>query len=140
MFLIYRKSFAKARLLTLASVIALSPGLANAAAAEEEQTQEAGSDGERRSDRSSNDRGSIVVTGQSLETPVMESPLPVILLADDALVHRRRGTLGETLEGLPGVHMDNFGGAREEDKHRIVLTRQHAVSGQPHESRLLWSR
>ena len=110
MFLIYRKSFAKARLLTLASVIALSPGLANAAAAEEEQTQEAGSDGERRSDRSSNDRGSIVVTGQSLETPVMESPLPVILLADDALVHRRRGTLGETLEGLPGVHMDNFGG------------------------------
>lgn len=35
--------------------------------------------------------------------------MPVIVLADDELVHRRRGTLGETLDGLPGVHMDNFG-------------------------------
>lgn len=30
-------------------------------------------------------------------------------LSGDELVHRRRGTLGETLDGLPGIHMDSFG-------------------------------
>ena len=35
---------------------------------------------------------------------------PVQILAGDALMHRRKGGLGETLEGLPGVHLDNFGG------------------------------
>lgn len=50
----------------------------------------------------------IVVTGRSLKTE--ESALPVQVLAGDALVHRRQGGLGETLAGLPGIHLDNFGG------------------------------
>lgn len=50
----------------------------------------------------------IVVTGRSLKTE--ESTLPVQILAGDALVHRRQGGLGETLAGLPGIHLDNFGG------------------------------
>lgn len=53
--------------------------------------------------------GDIVVTGRSLETD-RPAPLPVEILADDALAHRRQGGLGETLAGLPGVHLDNFGG------------------------------
>lgn len=31
-------------------------------------------------------------------------------LSGNELVHRRQGGIGETLAGLPGVHMDNFGG------------------------------
>lgn len=51
----------------------------------------------------------IVVTGYSLDTSESR-PLPVQVLADDELAHRRQGGLGETLAGLPGVHLDNFGG------------------------------
>lgn len=36
--------------------------------------------------------------------------MPVQLLAGEELAHRRQGGLGETLAGLPGVHLDNFGG------------------------------
>lgn len=50
----------------------------------------------------------IVVTGRSLEAE--ENALPVQVLAGDELAHRREGGLGETLAGLPGVHLDNFGG------------------------------
>lgn len=50
----------------------------------------------------------IIVTGRSLESEA--SPLPVQVLAGDELAHRRQGGLGETLAGLPGVHLDNFGG------------------------------
>ncbi|MGK6319898.1 TonB-dependent receptor domain-containing protein [Sphingomonas sp. DT-204] len=50
----------------------------------------------------------IIVTGRSLETE--ETVLPVQVLAGDELAHRRQGGLGETLAGLPGVHLDNFGG------------------------------
>ncbi len=50
----------------------------------------------------------IVVTGRSLE--VDQPALPVQVLAGDDLAHRRQGGLGETLAGLPGVHLDNFGG------------------------------
>ncbi|WP_233503747.1 TonB-dependent receptor domain-containing protein [Sphingomonas psychrotolerans] len=32
------------------------------------------------------------------------------VLSGDELAHRRQGGLGETLAGLPGVHLDNFGG------------------------------
>lgn len=32
------------------------------------------------------------------------------MLAGAELAHRRQGGLGETLAGLPGVHLDNFGG------------------------------
>src|SRR3546814_13829560 len=37
-------------------------------------------------------------------------PLPVQVLSGNDLAHRRQGGLGETLAGLPGVHLDNFGG------------------------------
>ncbi len=52
--------------------------------------------------------GDIVVTGRSFKTE--EKALPVQVLAGDELAHRRQGGLGETLAGLPGVHLDNFGG------------------------------
>lgn len=50
----------------------------------------------------------IVVTGRSLDTE--STILPVQVLSGDQLAHRRQGGLGETLAGLPGVHLDNFGG------------------------------
>ncbi len=40
----------------------------------------------------------------------MPTMTPVQVLAGDELAHRRQGGLGETLAGLPGVHLDNFGG------------------------------
>ena len=52
----------------------------------------------------------IVVTGRSLATAEVTPPLPVEVLSGDELAHRRQGGLGETLAGLPGVHLDNFGG------------------------------
>jgi iron complex outermembrane receptor protein len=73
--------------------------------------QEAADDQEeaRRDERGSSGSSSdVVVTGRSLE--VVETPLPVQVLAGDELAHRRQGGLGETLAGLPGVHLDNFGG------------------------------
>ncbi|MEE2877767.1 MAG: TonB-dependent receptor [Pseudomonadota bacterium] len=36
--------------------------------------------------------------------------IPLQVLSGDEFAHRRQGTLGETLEGLPGIHMDKFGG------------------------------
>lgn len=53
--------------------------------------------------------GSIVVTGLSLNNE-QRVALPVVVLSGDELAHRRQGGLGETLAGLPGVHLDNFGG------------------------------
>jgi iron complex outermembrane recepter protein len=49
----------------------------------------------------------ITVTGNPLGTPQAASP--VTLLAGDALSLRRAGTLGETLDGLPGVSNTGFG-------------------------------
>jgi iron complex outermembrane receptor protein len=48
------------------------------------------------------------VTGRSLDKE--STALPVQVLAGEDLAHRRQGGLGETLAGLPGVHLDNFGG------------------------------
>lgn len=48
----------------------------------------------------------IVVEGRSFRSETT----PVDVLSGAELVRRRQGTLGETLSGLPGVHMDNFGG------------------------------
>lgn len=59
-------------------------------------------------ERSRGRTNDIVVTGRSLE--VDQPALPVQVLAGDDLAHRRQGGLGETLAGLPGVHLDNFGG------------------------------
>lgn len=50
----------------------------------------------------------IVVTGRSLDKE--SAALPVQVLSGEELAHRRQGGLGETLAGLPGVHLDNFGG------------------------------
>ncbi len=36
--------------------------------------------------------------------------VPVEVLAGDELARRRQGGIGETLAGLPGIHLDNFGG------------------------------
>ncbi|MGK6356566.1 TonB-dependent receptor domain-containing protein [Sphingomonas sp. DT-207] len=65
---------------------------------------------DEREEREREERGAsdIIVTGRSLKTE--ESALPVQVLAGEELVHRRQGGLGETLAGLPGVHLDNFGG------------------------------
>ncbi|KHL26895.1 membrane protein [Croceibacterium mercuriale] len=52
--------------------------------------------------------GNIIVTSQAFETK--RTALPVQVLSGDELVHRRQGGLGETLAGLPGVHLDSFGG------------------------------
>lgn len=51
----------------------------------------------------------VVVVGRA-RTQDGPVALPVTVLAGDELAHRRQGGLGETLAGLPGVHLDNFGG------------------------------
>lgn len=89
----------------LASVVFVmgAPAAASAQdAAVEPEREEAG---DRRLRSTPND---IVVTGRSLESDA--TILPVEVLAGEELVHRRQGGLGETLAGLPGVHLDNFGG------------------------------
>lgn len=89
---------AKACFLAFTSVASLisAPALGQETASREGAGEAAGSD-------------RIVVTGQSLAKKDEATPLPVVVLQGDELAHRRRGTLGETLNGLPGVHMDNFG-------------------------------
>lgn len=58
-------------------------------------------------------------TAQRIDTVVVTSTLtgqnaitslPVMVLSGEELANRRLGGLGETLAGLPGVHLDNFGG------------------------------
>ncbi len=56
--------------------------------------------------RTSAAEDTIIVEGRALLTAMT----PVQVLSGDELARRRQGTLGETLSGLPGVHMDNFGG------------------------------
>lgn len=85
--------------LSAASIALVSPAAAWAQdAADEEKPRERAT------------RGDIVVTGASLEREETSEPLPVQVLAGDELAHRRQGGLGETLAGLPGVHLDSFGG------------------------------
>ena len=50
----------------------------------------------------------IEVTGRTFGEA--DEALPVTVLTGEEFVTRRMGTLGETLEALPGVHLDNFGG------------------------------
>lgn len=49
-----------------------------------------------------------VTARREMDTPPSITPSQVLSGAE--LVHRRQGGLGETLAGLPGVHLDNFGG------------------------------
>ncbi|HEX8406470.1 MAG TPA: TonB-dependent receptor [Duganella sp.] len=51
----------------------------------------------------------VVVTA-SRGTEVLPAMTPSQTLSGAELVHRRQGGLGETLAGLPGVHLDSFGG------------------------------
>lgn len=51
----------------------------------------------------------VTVTA-SREGEAQSSFTPAHTLSGAELVHRRQGGLGETLAGLPGVHLDNFGG------------------------------
>lgn len=50
----------------------------------------------------------VVVGEKRAKSPL--AGLPSVTLSGDELAHRRQGGLGETLAGLPGVHLDNFGG------------------------------
>jgi len=59
--------------------------------------------------RTPTDLDQLTVTGDRGVDPSL-TLLPVQVLTGEELVHRRKGALGETLEGLPGVHLDNFGG------------------------------
>lgn len=52
----------------------------------------------------------IVVTALPFERTSLETATPVAVLTGDDLVHRRQATLGDTLVGLPGINVDNFGG------------------------------
>ena len=49
-----------------------------------------------------------VTAHRGMQSPPAITPLQT--LSGTELVHRRQGGLGETLAGLPGVHLDNFGG------------------------------
>jgi iron complex outermembrane recepter protein len=52
----------------------------------------------------------VVVQATPLGHTLAEVATPVVQLRGDALVHRRQATLGETLQGIPGVNSDTFGG------------------------------
>ncbi|WP_022698424.1 TonB-dependent receptor plug domain-containing protein [Euryhalocaulis caribicus] len=95
---------ARACLFSFVSALALLPATAQA---QETSLQNKGKQNIENTEESNAD--TIIVTGHSLSSSGDAAVLPVAVLADEELVHRRRGTLGETLEGLPGVHMDNFG-------------------------------
>lgn len=73
-------------------------------------SQEAASEREEveRDERGRARTSDIIVTGRSLDKE--STALPVQVLTGEELAHRRQGSLGETLAGLPGVHLDNFGG------------------------------
>ncbi len=89
-------------LLASAAFVAGAPATASG---QETAVERQEADSERRGRSASND---IVVTGRSLD--VADAPLPVQVLEGKELAHRRQGGLGETLAGLPGIHLDNFGG------------------------------
>ncbi|MFN4040820.1 MAG: TonB-dependent receptor domain-containing protein [Brevundimonas sp.] len=52
----------------------------------------------------------VIVTADPLGRDRNEVVSNVAVLTGDDLVHRRQGTLGETLNGLPGVNADPYGG------------------------------
>lgn len=52
----------------------------------------------------------VVVSAQRGQVVTPSAVTQGQMLAGEALLLRRQGSLGETLAGLPGVHLDNFGG------------------------------
>jgi len=51
----------------------------------------------------------VTVSASGLQLGVSDLTQPVSILEGDNLVRRREGTLGETLEGEPGIHGSHFG-------------------------------
>ncbi|GAB1577095.1 TonB-dependent receptor domain-containing protein [Bordetella petrii] len=52
----------------------------------------------------------VIVSASPLGLDADSMALPALVVDGDALIERRQGTLGDTLNGLPGVHSDTFGG------------------------------
>ncbi|CAM3978454.1 TonB-dependent receptor domain-containing protein [Bordetella tumulicola] len=52
----------------------------------------------------------ITVSANPLGLDLDSMALPALVLDGNALIERRQGTLGDTLNGLLGVHSDTFGG------------------------------
>ena len=52
----------------------------------------------------------VIVTADPLNRSGDQVVSSVAVLSGDNLVHRREATLGDTLNGLPGVSSDTFGG------------------------------
>src|SRR3546814_5278053 len=52
----------------------------------------------------------ITVSANPLGLDPDSMALPALVLGGDALIERRQDTLGNTLNGLPGIHSDTFGG------------------------------
>ncbi|WP_231757340.1 TonB-dependent receptor domain-containing protein [Microbulbifer elongatus] len=60
-------------------------------------------------DHQSNELEHVQVSGETYRGLDSQTTQPVTVLTGDELAQRRQGTLGETLNALPGVHLDNFG-------------------------------
>ncbi|MBB3220954.1 TonB-dependent receptor domain-containing protein [Pseudoduganella umbonata] len=60
--------------------------------------------------QAASDTGNTVTIVASRGIEVRPAITPSQTLSGAELVHRRQGGLGETLAGLPGVHLDSFGG------------------------------
>ncbi|SDI84816.1 iron complex outermembrane recepter protein [Pseudomonas flavescens] len=60
-------------------------------------------------DRATLQLGASVVSASALDSTQNEMVSPAEVLDGEALVRRRASTLGETLDGLPGVHASSFG-------------------------------
>lgn len=99
-FMVLNQIKGKISLISVVAAMLISP---SGAMAEEA----AASEGEQETSKRGDD---IIVTARSLSSPDMPTATPVQILSGDELAHRRQGGLGETLAGLPGVHLDNFGG------------------------------
>lgn len=83
--------------------LALTVMLAHPAHAQRESLGEAGSD-------TADILAPITVAAYPLGLDTESMALPALVLDGNALVERRQSTLGDTLNGLPGVHSDTFGG------------------------------
>src|SRR5690606_42096520 len=52
----------------------------------------------------------VIVSASPLGLDAASMALPALVVDGDALIERRQGTLGDTLNGLPGIHSDTVGG------------------------------
>ena len=52
----------------------------------------------------------ITVSASALGTSLERMTQPAIVLDEEQLIERRKTTLGDTLDGQPGIHADTFGG------------------------------